>query len=155
MKNPIDSRESNPRPQPNSPLLTPDLKLYTTENIFPTSKRKEPISVINTSFNAMWGKNIGIYCENNWWQVVNSRWCVYLPLGTKRWNNLNRIFWNLWRYFYVIIIMIIITMARQPYIGLGLLFPRLLGLVHLWQWVTSPLAFLCCIINITVSMHCR
>jgi hypothetical protein len=26
--------------------------------------------------------------------------------------------------------------------GLGLLFPRLLGLVHLWQLVTSPLAAL-------------
>jgi hypothetical protein len=37
---------------------------------------------------------------------------------------------------------IIITMARQPYVGLGLLFPRLLGLVHLWQWVTGPLAAL-------------
>jgi hypothetical protein len=36
----------------------------------------------------------------------------------------------------------IITMARQPYLGLGLLFPRLLGLVHLWQWVTSLLAAL-------------
>jgi hypothetical protein len=30
----------------------------------------------------------------------------------------------------IIIIIIIITMARQPYMGLGLLFPRLLGLVH-------------------------
>jgi hypothetical protein len=28
------------------------------------------------------------------------------------------------------------------YMGLGLLFPRLLGLVHLWQSVTSPLAAL-------------
>jgi hypothetical protein len=37
---------------------------------------------------------------------------------------------------------IIITMARQPCMGLGLLFPRLLGLVHLWQWVTGPLAAL-------------
>jgi hypothetical protein len=36
----------------------------------------------------------------------------------------------------------IITMARQPYMGLGLLFPRLLGLVYLWQWGTSPLAAL-------------
>jgi hypothetical protein len=26
-------------------------------------------------------------------------------------------------------------MARQPYMGLSLLFPRLLGLVHLWQLV--------------------
>jgi hypothetical protein len=25
-------------------------------------------------------------------------------------------------------------MARRPYMGLGLLFPRLLGLVHLWQF---------------------
>jgi hypothetical protein len=33
-------------------------------------------------------------------------------------------------------------MARQPYMGLGFLFPRLLGLVHLWQWVTGPLAAL-------------
>jgi hypothetical protein len=34
---------------------------------------------------------------------------------------------------------IIITMGRQPYMGLGLLFPMLLGLVHLWQWVTSSI----------------
>jgi hypothetical protein len=40
----------------------------------------------------------------------------------------------------IIIIIIITTMARQPYMGLGLLFPRLLGLVQLWQWVTGPLA---------------
>jgi hypothetical protein len=33
-------------------------------------------------------------------------------------------------------------MARQPYMGLGLLFPRLLGLVHLWQWVIGTLAAL-------------
>jgi hypothetical protein len=32
-------------------------------------------------------------------------------------------------------------MARQRYMGLGLLFP-LLGLVHFWQWVTGPLAAL-------------
>jgi hypothetical protein len=31
-----------------------------------------------------------------------------------------------------LLIIIIITMARQPCMGLGLLFPRLLGLVHLW-----------------------
>jgi hypothetical protein len=29
-------------------------------------------------------------------------------------------------------------MARQPYMGLGLLFPRLRGLVHLWQFGDRP-----------------
>jgi hypothetical protein len=45
-------------------------------------------------------------------------------------------------YNFFITYIIIITMARQPYMGLSLLFPRLLGLVHLWQSVTTPLAAL-------------
>jgi hypothetical protein len=36
----------------------------------------------------------------------------------------------------------IITMAQQPYMGSGLLFPSLLGRVHLWQLVTGQLAAL-------------
>jgi hypothetical protein len=37
---------------------------------------------------------------------------------------------------------IIITMAQQPYMGLVLLFPRLLGRAHSWQLVTGQLAAL-------------
>jgi hypothetical protein len=33
-------------------------------------------------------------------------------------------------------------MAQQLYMGLGLLFPRLLGLAHSWQLVTGQLAAL-------------
>jgi hypothetical protein len=33
-------------------------------------------------------------------------------------------------------------MAQQPYMGLGLLFPRLLGRAHSWQLVTCQLAAL-------------
>jgi hypothetical protein len=33
-------------------------------------------------------------------------------------------------------------MAQQPYMGLGLLFPRLLGRAHSWQLVTGQLAAL-------------
>jgi hypothetical protein len=33
-------------------------------------------------------------------------------------------------------------MAQQPYMGLGLLFSRLLGRAHLWQVVTGELAAL-------------
>jgi hypothetical protein len=41
-----------------------------------------------------------------------------------------------------VIIIIIITMAQQPYMGLGLLFPMLLSRVHSWQLVTGQLAAL-------------
>jgi hypothetical protein len=33
-------------------------------------------------------------------------------------------------------------MAQQPYMGSGLLFPRLLGRAHSWQLVTDQLAAL-------------
>jgi hypothetical protein len=33
-------------------------------------------------------------------------------------------------------------MAQQPYMGSGLLFPRLLGRAHSWQLVTGQLAAL-------------
>jgi hypothetical protein len=44
--------------------------------------------------------------------------------------------------FFIFLLIIIITMAQQPYMGSGLLFPRLLGRAHSWQLVSGQLAAL-------------